>query len=142
MSKPPPSTRKSTRLCTQSKKPQSKRPVTNKLKVQTLIKVSACPSIFFKSAAHDKLWVSMKKRTLVGERTLHAKDFEGSRIEELLMETNLLRAMSKLPPFVSQIVLEFYVNLSEDMGDPSSSNFQKETMQGYMFKFSPIIINQ
>ena len=84
----------------------------------------------------------MIKRTNIGERTLHAKDFEGSRIKELLWETNLSSTVSKLPPFVSQIVLEFYVNLSKDMGDPSSSNFRKATMQGYWFKFSPSIINQ
>ena len=74
----------------------------------------------------------MIKRTNIGERTLHAKDFEGSRIKELLGETHLLSIVSKLPPFVSQIMLEFYVNLSKDMGDPFI----------YWFEFSPSIINQ
>ena len=49
--------------------------------------VSACPSIFFKSSAHAKLWDSVTKRTLIRERiTLYAKDFKGSRIKELLGE--------------------------------------------------------
>ena len=87
---PPSSTRKSICMSTHSKKAISKKPVSKKLKVRTIIKVSASPSIFFKSASHAKLWDSVTKRTLVGERTLHAKDFKGSGIEELLQETNLL----------------------------------------------------
>ena len=66
---------------------------------------------------------TVTKRTLVEEQTLHAKDFKGSRIVELLEETNMLGTVSKMPPFVPHIVLEFYVNLSKDMGDPSSLNF-------------------
>ena len=71
-----------------------------------------------------------------------AKDFESSEIEKLLKQTNLLGTMSNLPPFMPQIVLEFYVNLSKNMGDPSSPNFQKATMRGHRFEFSPSIINQ
>ena len=109
-------------MSTQSKA-QSKRQAAKKLKLWTPTKVYACLSIFFKSAAHAKLWDSITKRTLVEEGILHAKDFKGSGIEELLGKTNLLSTVSKLPPFVSQIMLEFYVNLSKDMGDPSNPNF-------------------
>ena len=56
------------------------------------------------------------KEDLVRELTLHAKDFKGSGIEELLGETNLLSIVSKFHPFVPQIFLEFYVNLSKDTG--------------------------
>ena len=58
------------------------------------------------------------------------------------MQTNLLGTMSNLPPFMPQIVLKFYVNLSKNMEDPSSPNFQKATMQGHRFEFSRSIINQ
>ena len=73
---------------------------------------------------------------------MHVKDFKGSKIEEFLGETNLLSTMSKLPPFVSHIVLEFYVNLLKDIREPSSLNFQKATVWAYRFEFSPSIINQ
>ena len=59
----------------------------------------------------------------MSERTLHSKDFAISGIVELLGETNLLGTISKLPPFVLQIILEFYVNLFKDMGNPVSLNF-------------------
>ena len=49
----------------------------------------------------------------MSEQTLHAKDFESFEIVEFLRETNLLDTMLKLPPFVSLIVLEFYVNLTK-----------------------------
>ena len=111
MVKPPSSTRKSTRMSTQSEMARLKRLVAKKLKVRTPTKVSVYPSIFFKYAAHAKLWDSMIKRTLVGEPTLHAKDFEGLGIGELVGETNLLGTVSKLSLFVPHIVLEFYVNL-------------------------------
>ena len=81
-----------------------KKPTSKKLKVLPKTKISASPYIHFKSTSHAKLWDSMRKRTLVRELTLHAKDFEGSRIEELLGETNLLGTVSKLPPFVHQIL--------------------------------------
>ena len=35
----------------------------------------------------------------------------------------MLGTVSKLPPFVPHFVLEFYVNLSKDIGDPSNPNF-------------------
>ena len=76
------------------------------------------------------------------KRTLYAKDFKGLRIEKLLRETNLLGIVSKSPPFVYQIFLEFYVNLSKDMWNPTSLNFQKMTIRGHRFEFSPNIINQ
>ena len=66
----------------------------------------------------------------MGKRTLHAKDFEGSVIEELLGETNLLSIVLKLPPFVHQIVLEFYVNLSKDMGNPTKFELPEDDSQG------------
>ena len=61
----------------------------------------------------------------MGELTLHSKDFECSRIVELLGKTNLLDFVSKLLPFMTEIVLEFYMNLSKDIGDPASMNFQR-----------------
>ena len=64
------------------------------------------------------------------ERTLHSKDFEHSKIEKLLRETNLLGTLSKLPPFVPQIVMELYVNLSKDMRDLASPNFQRTIVWG------------
>ena len=78
----------------------------------------------------------------MSERTLHAKDFEHSMIVELLKETSLLNTLSKLPTFVLQIVIEFYVNLSKDMGNPASPNFQRMIVRGHTFEFSPSIIYQ
>ena len=71
------------------------------------------------------LWHSVLNITLVSKCTLHPQDFALARTKELLGETNLLGSVSKLPPFVTQIVLGFYVNLSKDIGDPASLNFQK-----------------
>ena len=56
--------------------------------------------------------------------------------------TNLLGTISKLPPFVSQIILEFYVNLSKDMGNLASPNFQRQRCEDILLTFSPSIINQ
>ena len=77
----------------------------------------------------------------MSERTLHSKDFAIFGIVELLGETNLLGTVSKLPPFVLQIILKFYVNLSKDMGNVVSLNFQKTAMRGHSFEFFPSIIN-
>ena len=49
----------------------------------------------------------------MSERTLHSKDFEHSEIEHIL---------GKLV-FDFQIVLEFYINFSRDMGDLAIQNF-------------------
>ena len=54
----------------------------------------------------------------MGERTLHSKDFEHFKIMELLGETNLLCYVSKLPHFVTRIILKFYVRLYKDIRDP------------------------
>ena len=67
----------------------------------------------------------------MSERTFHTKDFECSGIVELLRETNLLDIVSKLLPFVSQIVLEFYVNLSKDMRNLANPNFQRKIVWGH-----------
>ena len=67
----------------------------------------------------------------MSERTLHGKEFEHSGIAEFLDETNLLDIVSKLHPFVAHIVLEFYVNLSKDMGNPASPNFQQTIVRGH-----------
>ena len=61
---------------------------------------------------------------------------------ELLKETNLLNTMSKLLHFVLQIIIEFYVNLSKDMGNLASPNFQRMIVRGHTFEFSPSIIYQ
>ena len=89
-----------------------------------------------------KLWAFVSKRTLAKEHTLHSKDFAKSRIVELLGETNPHGTVSKLPPFVSRIILEFYVNLSKDIRNPARLNFQKTIVRGHTFDFSSSIINQ
>ena len=61
---------------------------------------------------------------------------------ELLGVTNLSGTVSKLPSFVPQIGLKFYVNLLKDMGKPSSPTFQKAIVRGHRFELSPSIINQ
>ena len=129
------------RFLAHAKKVAIKKPIAKKQRVQLSPKVNATPSIFFKFAWHVKLWASISKRTLLSERTLHSKDFTISEIVELLGETNLLGTISKLPPFVLQIILEFYVNLFKDMGNPVSLNFQKTAVRGHSFEFSPSIIN-
>ena len=71
-----------------------------------------------------------------------AKTMPNFEIVELLGETNLLGTALKLPTFMSQIILEFYVNLSKDMGNQTSPNFQKMMVRGHTFDFSHSIINQ
>ena len=124
---PPPlsSKRKSNHLSAQSKKVAPRKLAVNEQKVWTSPIVSASPSRFFKSNSHGKLWASVSKRTLVDEGTLHSKDFKHSGIEELLGKKNMLGTVSKMPSFVPQIVLEFYMNLSKNTGDPASPNFKK-----------------
>ena len=78
----------------------------------------------------------------MSEHSLHSKDFAQSGIMELLGEMNLLGFVSKLRPFVTQIVLEFYVNLSKDMEYPANPNFQRTVVWGHTFSFFPSIINQ
>ena len=51
----------------------------------------------------------------------------------------MLGTVSKLPLFVSQFVLEFYANLSKEIGDPNS---KRNIVRGHTFQFSPSIINQ
>ena len=77
----------------------------------------------------------------MGERTFHTKDFEHFEIEDLLGEKNLLGTVSKLPHFMPQIVHELYVNLSKDIGEPASPNFQWTIVRGHSFEFFPSIIN-
>ena len=90
LSPPPPSTRKSIRLMSLSKKAALSQSASKKRNVRTSPPISASLSLFFKTPSHAKLWSSVSKRNLVSERTLHHNDFAKSGFEELLGETNLL----------------------------------------------------
>ena len=59
----------------------------------------------------------------MSERILHAKDFECFMILEFLGEINFLDTVPKLPSLVARIILKFYVNMTKDMGKPTSLNF-------------------
>ena len=54
---------------------------------------------------------------------------------------NLLDTVTKLPPFVKTVVLEFYSNLTKGIGDPTYLDFQKVYVRGHQFDFSPRILN-
>ena len=50
--------------------------------------------------------------------------------------------MHKLGSFGTPIIMEFYANLSKDIGDPATSSFGKTMVQGFEFEFYPKVINQ
>ena len=78
----------------------------------------------------------MVHRSFIHECTLHHKDFESTCTIELLGIMNFLNLVTKLPPFVMIVVLEFYSNLTKGMRDPTSSHFQKVYVRGHLFDFS------
>ena len=79
--------------------------------------------------------------SFIPESTIHHKNFESIGAIELLGTLNLLDIITKVPPFVKIVVIEFYSNLKKEMEDPTSPDFQNVYVRGHRFDFSPNILN-
>ncbi|XP_024019818.1 uncharacterized protein LOC112091154 [Morus notabilis] len=93
------------------------------------------------SAPAVSLWNVMSQRKIHSERMLHVEEFEEIGIVQLLKKQKLFGTMSKIQPFVKNIVVEFYSNLLKAIKDPRSATFHKVLVCGTKFDFSPTGIN-
>lgn len=50
--------------------------------------------------------------------------------------------MTKITPFVKQLVLEFYCYLSKDIYDQSSLNYGSMKVRGRLISFCPMRVNE
>ncbi|GAA0151674.1 hypothetical protein LIER_37332 [Lithospermum erythrorhizon] len=57
-------------------------------------------------------------------------------------ESGMLAIMGHIGPHWPSLMREFICNLSEDITDPSSPMFQKVKLRGFVFDFSPLLINR
>ena len=62
----------------------------------------------------------MIQRSFIPKRTIHYRDVEPTWAIELLRALYLLTTVMEVLPFVKIVVLEFYVNLTKEMGDQAS----------------------
>ena len=60
---------------------------------------------------------------------------------DLLKEQHLFRSVLDFAPYVTIVVLEFYVNLTKDMFDPHIDDYGKAFVIEVYFEFTPTIIN-
>ena len=73
----------------------------------------------------------MVQRSFIHEHTIHHQDFEPTGAIKLLGVVNLLDIVLKVFPFVKTMVLKFYSNLTNRMGDPTSLDFQTVCIWGH-----------
>ena len=69
-------------------------------------------------------------RSFVAERAIHLGQFEKTGLIEFFEKDKLLISVTKILPFVKQVVLEFYANLSTGMFDPSFEEYGKAVVRG------------
>lgn len=100
---------------------------------------SASPSIG--SAQNDTLWNVMSQRKIHPKRMLTVEEFEEVGVVELLKKQKLFGTMSKIQPFIKNIVVKFYSNLLKAIKDPRSATFHKVLVRGTTFNFSLTTIN-
>lgn len=99
-------------------------------------------SALFRSLSHASLWEKVKKRNVVPERKVEAIVLMESDIYTLIEAAGLLKTITSVADYVPMVVSEFYCNLTRDMDDPTSDNYQKVFVRGEMLDFSPEIINE
>ncbi|XP_024022050.1 uncharacterized protein LOC112091798 [Morus notabilis] len=68
-------------------------------------------------------------------------DFRELGIFDLLKAQHLLGTVTRVQPFVKNVVYEFYANLVEEMNNPASDMYHKVFVRGHLFNFSPVVIN-
>ena len=85
----------------------------------------------FFSAFHSTLLDSVVQRSFILEQTIHHRDFEPTGAIELLGTLDMLDIVTKVSPFVTTVVLEFYSNLTKGMGDPTSPDFRTVYVRGH-----------
>ena len=91
---------------------------------------STFQSIQFRTAAHKDSWTPVCCRSFVAERAIHLGQFEKTGLIEFFEKDKLLISVTKILPFVKQVVLEFYANLSTGMFDPSFEEYGKAVVRG------------
>ncbi|KAH6765117.1 hypothetical protein C2S51_016366 [Perilla frutescens var. frutescens] len=91
---------------------------------------------------HASLWDKVKKRNVTSEMRVNTSVLVEVGIYTLVETTGLLQTVLKIGEFVSMVVSEFYCNLTRDMDNPTSENYQKVFVRGEMIEFSPRVINE
>ncbi|XP_024018221.1 uncharacterized protein LOC112090643 [Morus notabilis] len=142
--KPPHPPVNSCRVTRSKAKSQAKAPETLKREKE---KKSSAPSsgkddtILFYSDLNKNVWKSVIKRKIFSERLLNESKFGELGVLELLKDRSLLGTVTKIKPFVNDVILEFYANLVSGVNDHKSPMFHKVFVIGHLFHFSPAIIN-
>ncbi|XP_024025805.1 uncharacterized protein LOC112092857 [Morus notabilis] len=99
-------------------------------------------STTFYSNLSEKVWAFVVQRKILSERLVHDAEFKEIGVFELLKEQNLLGTVTKVQPFVKNVVLEFYANLVKEINNPAIDMFHKVFVRGHFFDFSPAVINE
>lgn len=82
-------------------------------------------------------WNKFFNKTFIREHNWKSSYIQDFHILELLDEVRLTKTVVHVPSIVKKIVLEFYANLSTDMGDVTSENTYLAYVRRHLFAFSP-----
>lgn len=87
------------------------------------------------------LWPIYTAREFIREKRIDMESYERQNVIALLKERNLLSTVTTAMPFCKQSVLEFYCNLTAEVGSADSGKFGKIFVRNHVYDFTPSVIN-
>lgn len=97
---------------------------------------------YFQSPIHASLWSIVCRRQIIREHSLEPRRVRGLGILEHLSDLGLSKTAVDVPPYVLQVVREFYANLPLVKPHASTEHAFKAFIRGYWIDFSPLAINR
>ncbi|KAH6784040.1 hypothetical protein C2S52_008999 [Perilla frutescens var. hirtella] len=79
----------------------------------------------FCSTKHAELWEKVKQGSMISEKKMDKDTLLATGVYTLLEETGLLGTVQKVQKFVPKVVSEFDCNLTKEIDDSESEDFQK-----------------
>ncbi|GAA0155192.1 hypothetical protein LIER_12974 [Lithospermum erythrorhizon] len=98
--------------------------------------------IDFSGGENEARWKFVCARNILPERFLSEATIKNQTYMDIMEEPGMLAIMGDIGPHWLSLVREFICNLSEDIADPSRPVFHKVKMKGFVFDFSPLLINR
>ncbi|GAA0159738.1 hypothetical protein LIER_16446 [Lithospermum erythrorhizon] len=119
---------------------ENKTRVGNKRISKNVTKVSTA-NVALNFKEEEAKWKFVASRRIADERILFDVTKKNVDIMGILEDVSVMSTVETIGPYDPYIVKEFICNMTDDVDDPESDNFQRGTLRNSTIDFSPDIIN-
>ncbi|GAA0185556.1 oxidoreductase [Lithospermum erythrorhizon] len=93
--------------------------------------------VVLNSEEEESNWKFVASRMIAAERMLSEVTKQNADIMGIQEDVSVMPTVQTVGPYYSNLVREFICNMTEDIDDPVSPNFQKITLRNFTFDFLP-----